>query len=112
MSARTSEGHESAGRILRGVSVENGAMDIKRMRAQVIACHLLHRLDTSALDKGGIQPVGACCTHECEEGRTCPRREIRDGISTFEIVVWFLAGFLTLAVISPDLFIQLFKAFK
>jgi hypothetical protein len=38
--------------------------------------------------------------------------ELIDGVTAIEVAIWFVSGFLTLIVVSPDVLNPLFKALK
>lgn len=87
----------------------NTNTDIKRMRAQAIAHHLLHRVDTSTLAEDDGCAVGACRT---DMHRTpAEPGELRSGITVFEVVMYFLAAALAIAALdgAPSFFHWAFK---
>lgn len=73
--------------------------DVKQLRAQAVARHLLHRVDTTDLGPCDGVSVGGCRT----DRGTTTKTEFQNGVTVLEVVVWFVAGGLTALVITPDL---------
>lgn len=71
----------------------------KRLRAQAVAHHLLHRVDTEEMGPRDGVSVGGCRT----DREATTKTEFQNGVTVLEIVVWFVAGGLTALVITPDL---------
>lgn len=82
--------------------------EIRRIRAQVIAAHLLHRVDTDELGPRDGVSVGDCRT----DRETAPKTEFQDGVTALEFVVWFAAAGLMALVITPDLGGLIWSLFK
>lgn len=79
----------------------NTNTDIKRLRAQAIAGHLLHRVDTEQLDPRDGVSVGSCRTDVHQP------TEFRSGVTAFEVVMWCLAaGLVAVALDGAPSFIQ------
>lgn len=91
MSARTNDS-----RALRTAQTDEEVVDLKRMRAKVIARHLMSRGDDSRTDQ-----------------RPTPAKpsELRSGVTVFEVVMFFLAAALTIAALdgAPSFFHWAFK---
>lgn len=82
--------------------------DVKQLRAQAVARHLLHRVDTTDLGPRDGVSVGGCRT---DRGTTA-KTEFQNGVTVLEVVVWFVAGGLTALVITPDLGGLIWSLFK
>lgn len=80
--------------------------EIKQLRAQAVARHLLHRVDTTDLGPRDGVSVGACRTDRQ------PKSEFQTGVTLLEVVWWFVAGGLTAIVISPDLGLLIWEFIK
>ena len=93
MNSRTSDS-----RALRSAQTDEEVMDIKRMRAQAIARHLLHRVDTNTLAEDDGRSVGDCRTDlHCTPAEPV---DFQSGITVFEVVMWFFAAALTIAALD------------
>lgn len=92
MNGRISEGSASALRLISSMQTDEEVMDLKRMRAKAIAGGLLRRVDTQQLDPRDGVSVGACRTDMPD-----PTDEINSGVTVFEVVIWCIAGLLTVA---------------
>ena len=99
MNNRISEGTESAARLLR--------LPVRQMTDDPYLLHRTHRVDTHDLGVDDGVSVGGCCSHFCEEGRSCPQRveyagnEPRDYFSIAIIAVLLLS--IASIVFSPEI---------